>query len=178
MSIGPGASRTSGERDAGAAHDALAAGFGLVATALLVASPWLVDRSGPEPFYKGPLIFPLLALGLVVAGAVPAAVRLIVAAATGRGVLRDLAWPWTGIKLLVLMCFFPAALAFIGLEATAVLFTFAGLWIAGYRHPGKAAAVAVAMAVVLHGAFKTILDVWFPSPWVMELVGAVGAWAI
>lgn len=155
------------------AHDLLASGFGLAALGLLISSPWLVDRSGPEPFYKGPLLFPLIALAIMMAGAVPAIIRLA-AKVYGGGfvILRD-GWPWAGTKLLLLMCLFPGGLLVVGLDAATVIFTFVGLWVAGYRNPAVAGGVAVVLAIVLHVAFKTVLDIWFPTPLVLDLLPAL-----
>ena len=72
-------------RAGAAAHDLVAVLLGALALALLAAAPWLVDTEGPDPFYKGPLIFPLVALGVAAAGAVPAAWRLARRALAGGG---------------------------------------------------------------------------------------------
>ena len=48
-------------------HDLLATVSGrLWPLVTLISVPWNVDTSGPDPFYKGPLIFPLLVLGLMI----------------------------------------------------------------------------------------------------------------
>ena len=164
-------------RDAARAEaggDLLAAGLGLAALGLLAASPWLVDRSGPEPFHKGPLIFPLIALAVMLAGALPAVVRL--AASWRRGGLRakSFAVPWPASRLLLLMCLFPWGLTAIGLEAATLLFVFAGLQLVGWRHPLAAGAIGLVLATILHLAFKGVLDIWFPEPlaWRLLLDGA------
>jgi tripartite tricarboxylate transporter TctB family protein len=151
------------------AHDALGAGIGAVALGLLIGAPWLVDQSGPDPFYKGPLIFPLIALALTVLGAVPSAVRLVRDRRTtswfvdGRGV------PWTAIGLFALMVFFPSAIRFAGLGPASFVFVFAGLTIVGYRRPLRALAIAAGVALCLHLAFISFLDIWFPTPLLVEL---------
>lgn len=158
------------EGAAAGGDDLLAAALGLAAAALLVASPWLVDRSGPEPFYKGPLIFPLIALAIMLAGALPAIVR--VGAARLRGGRRRRAWspPWPAIRLFLLMCVFPWALAAIGLEAATLVFVFLGLQLVGWRRPLAAGGIALALTLVLHLAFRTVLDVWFPEPLAWSLL--------
>lgn len=158
------------EGAAAGGDDLLAAALGLAAAALLVASPWLVDRSGPEPFYKGPLIFPLIALAIMLAGALPAMVRLLTS--NGLDSWRRLAWspPWPAIRLFLLMCLFPWALTAIGLEAATLLFVVAGLRLVGWRRPLAAAGIAAVLAVGLHLAFKTVLDVWFPEPLAWSLL--------
>lgn len=156
------------------AHDVLAAVLGLAAVALLAGSPWLVDRSGPEPFYKGPLIFPLIALAIMAAGAVPAAIRLFMARAEAGVPLDGRGFPWTAARLFVLMCCFPFALAFIGLEASTFLFAAAGLSLIGHGRPLVAVGIAACMTAVIHVTFKLVLDVWFPAPAILDLIAGAG----
>ncbi|MEX0759987.1 MAG: hypothetical protein WD100_10445, partial [Tistlia sp.] len=146
--------------------------LGLAGAGLLAASPWLVDRSGPEPFYKGPLIFPLIALALLVAGALPSLVRLAASLLEGQGGLGRLAPPWAAVRLVGLMCLFPPALPLIGLEAAVALFACLGLLAVGWRRPLAGLAVALGLALVLHLAFKSLLDVWFPEPLLWALLEA------
>lgn len=171
----PEAAASGGAAPGGAADDLLAASLGLAGAALLVASPWLVDRSGPEPFYKGPLVFPLIALAILVAGALPAMLRVGRRLAAGEGAVHGFRPPWPALRLVGLMAFFPAALPLVGLEPAVAGFGFAGLLLAGWRRPLAAAAIALALALVLHLAFRTLLDVWFPPPLAWELLGLDGA---
>ena len=155
----------SGTTEAGTtarSHDVLAAGLGLLALGLLAASPWLVDRSGPDPFYKGPLVFPLIALVVMAAGALPAAVRLLRPGGgwriDGRGV------PWPALRLFLLMCLFPTAVVVAGVDATAFVFIAAGLLLVGYRRPVPVLLVAALVTLAIHLAFRSLLDIWFPTP--------------
>ncbi|WP_018699462.1 tripartite tricarboxylate transporter TctB family protein [Amorphus coralli] len=143
--------------------DLVAGVLGLAAAALLVAAPQLVDRSGPDPFYKGPLIFPLIALAITVAGALPALVRLATAAGRswfidGNGV------PLRAIALFALACFYAPAIAWAGLDAATFVFMLGGLLITNPRRPLRALVTAGAATVVLHLAFISFLDIWFPEP--------------
>ncbi len=162
-------SATAGPEPRSRAHDALGAGIAAVALGLLSGAPWLVDRSGPDPFYKGPLIFPLIALALTVLGALPSAVRLVRDRrkkswyVDGRGV------PWPAIGLFALMVFFPTAIRFAGLGPASFAFVFAGLMIVGYRKPVQNLAIAAGVALCLHLAFISFLDIWFPTPLLVEL---------
>ncbi|MCG8690688.1 MAG: tripartite tricarboxylate transporter TctB family protein [Minwuiales bacterium] len=156
------------------AHDVLAAALGLAAVALLAGSPWLVDRSGPEPFYKGPLVFPLIALAIMVAGSLPAVVRLSRAGRRDGPPLDGRGFPWTAAKLFVLMCGFPLALAFFGLEVATFLFAAAGLRLVGYGRPLIVLGIAACMTAIIHIAFKLVLDVWFPAPAILDLVAGAG----
>lgn len=152
-------------------HDALAAGIGAVAFVLLIGAPWLVDTDGPDPFYKGPLIFPLIALALIVLGALPGAIRLVATNCAGSWVVDGRGVPWNAIGLFALMCFFPPAIRLAGLAAASFVFLFAGLMIAGHRKPLQAAAIAASTALCLHLAFITFLDIWFPTPMLVEWFG-------
>jgi len=149
-------------------QDLLAALLGVAALGLAAGAPWLVDRSGPDPFYKGPLIFPLIALLVMAAGALPALARLTAGGTRfGLGRLRR-----RTLALFALMCGFPPALAAVGVEAASFCFVLAGLWIAGYRRPGIALATAAGVTLALHLAFVRLLDIWFPTPLLLELIGS------
>lgn len=143
--------------------DLVAAVVGVGAAGLLLAAPSLVDSSGPDPFYKGPLIFPLIALAITVAGALPAMVRLVTAHrrswhVDGRGV------PGRAIALFALACLYTPAIAWAGLDAATFAFMLAGLLVTNPKRPLRAVGTAIGTTVVLHLAFVTALDIWFPTP--------------
>lgn len=161
---------TAGPDPRSRAHDALAAGIGLVAFVLLAGSPWLVDQDGPDPFYKGPLIFPLIALALTVAGALPGAIRLVRERTRSTWHLDGHGVPKRAVGLFVLMVFFPTAISLVGLAAAAFAFVVAGLTVVGVRKPVRALLIAAAVAAGLHLAFISFLDIWFPTPAVVEWV--------
>ena len=167
----PKQSATAGPDPRSRAHDALGAGIGAVALGLLIGAPWLVDQSGPDPFYKGPLIFPLIALALTVLGALPCAVRLIRDRHTRSWFIDGRGVPWPAMALFVLMAFFPTAIRFAGLGPASFVFVFAGLMIVGYRKPLQDLAIAAGVALCLHLAFISFLDIWFPTPVLLELFG-------
>jgi hypothetical protein len=147
-------------------QDLLGGGIGIGALFLLVLSPWLVDSSGPDPFYKGPLIFPLIVLAVTVAGALPSIVRI---ARSGRLSPRidGNGFPRLAASLFLLMCLFPLAIGAIGLQPATALIVFAGLKLVG-RSIWEAAVIAAALTLAIHLAFRTFLDIWFPAPWLIE----------
>lgn len=156
----------------GGGQDLLAAAIGLAALALLIGSPWLVDRDGPDPFYKGPLIFPVLVLALTVAAALPAQIRIL---RGGRRSLRDrlhldgAGFPRQGAALFALMCLFPLAIGAVGLDIASALALLAGLKLTG-RGWVQSVAVAAVLTLVIHLAFVTALDIWFPQPWLFDMI--------
>lgn len=151
-------------------HDALALAIGVGALVLLILSPWLVDTSGPDPFYKGPLIFPLIALAVAVCGALPAAWRhvryrrSVSLRVDGRG------FPARSGLLFLLMCLFPPAINAVGVEIASFVLIFAGLMLV-HRRLVQSLVIAVCLAIAIHLAFRTFLDVWFPQPWLFEMIG-------
>ena len=152
-------------------HDALALAIGAIALVLLVLSPWLVNSSGPEPFYKGPLIFPLIALSVTVCGALPAAWRHIHNRRAISLHVDGAGLPARSAILFLIMCLFPLAIDAVGLEVATFALTFAGLLLV-YRKPVASLIIAACLTVAIHLAFRTFLDVWFPNPWLYAMFGS------
>lgn len=145
------------------AGDILATLVGLGALALMVTAKSHVDLSGPDPFYKGPLIFPLIALGVIVAGALPAVVRLVGARRDGTASTRFKP-PVRAAVLFVLACLYAPAIAAAGLDVSTFVFLLVGLLVAGYVKPLRALLTAAVVTLLMHLAFITVLDIWFPAP--------------
>ena len=158
-----GAAAPPPERPGAAAHDLVATLLGGAALVLLVASPWLVDRSGPDPFYKGPLIFPMIVLGLAASGAAPAAWRLFRPAGPRDWVVDGRGFPVRAAALFAVMCGFAVGILVVGLQAASFLGILAGLAVVGYRRPLRALAIALGLTLLIHLAFRTFLDIWFPA---------------
>ena len=143
--------------------DVVAAVLGVAAAGVLLAAPSLVDRSGPDPFYKGPLIFPLIALAITVAGALPSIVRLV--SATGRGWhVEGQGVPVRAVVRFALACLYAPAIAWDGLDTATLAFMLAGLLVTNPKRPLRAVVTAVATTIVLHLALVTALDLWLPTP--------------
>lgn len=142
--------------------------MGLGALGLMIGSPWLVDTSGPVPFYKGPLIFPLIALGLIVLASVPACIRLVWQHGVWEGHFS--VHPTKGAGVFLLLCFFPYAMLLAGPEAATWLFLLAGFRLAGYRNFKVALVTATLVAIIVYVAFRQVLGVWFPEPILLSLV--------
>jgi hypothetical protein len=152
-------------------HDLLAAVTGCVALALFVFSPWLVDRSGPDPFYKGPLIFPMMVLAMIVASAIPSAWRLAVRRPPRPFHVDGGGFPVRGAAQFILMCFYPPAIAAVGLEMATFAVVFLGLLL-NRRGMLQSLLVAASLASLSWLAFRAFLDIWFPQPWLLSMTGA------
>ncbi len=151
-------------------HDLLGAGLGLAALGLLLSSPWQVDTAGPDPFYKGPLIFPLLVLSLLLGASLPSMYRLCRPPAGASWRLDGQGFPAKGLPALGLLVLFLAGLPTVGLEITTWLFLFCCMCLLGQRSLGKLIGLPTAVTVILSLVFKVFLDVWFPSPLLWEVV--------
>lgn len=151
-------------------HDVLAAVIGCAALLLLVLSPWLVDRSGPEPFYKGPLVFPMLVLAMIIAGAMPSIWRMVLQPAARPLHVDGNGFPARGALLFAMMCFYPSAIAAVGLEAATFSAIFLGLLI-NRRRLLPSLAIAAIFTALAWLAFKAFLDIWFPQPWLLSVFG-------
>jgi hypothetical protein len=149
-------------------HDLLGSVLGIGALILLVLSPWLVDTTGPDPFYKGPLLFPLITLGLILAGSVPSLVRLV-RPGGARWYLDGLGRPVRAAKVLACLVLFLAGLTVLGLEISTLAFLAASLKLVGQDSRIKMILVPLLVTVILAVIFKQMLGVWFPEPLVMRL---------
>jgi hypothetical protein len=149
-------------------HDLLGSVLGIGALILLVLSPWLVDTTGPDPFYKGPLLFPLITLGLILAGSVPSLVRLV-RPGGARWYLDGLGRPVRAAKVLACLVLFLAGLMVFGLEISTLAFLAASLKLVGQDSRVKMILVPLLVTVILAVIFKQMLGVWFPDPLVMRL---------
>lgn len=141
--------------------------IGLVALILLVASPWLVDRSGPDPYYKGPLIYPQLVLAMIFV----ASLRPAIQAMRQPGGIHGLQlMPRRSLGVFVLMCAFPFMIAAVGLAPACFLAMAFGLITAGQSWQ-RSLIIAIAGAAVLWLLFRGLLDIWFPQPWLLDMIG-------
>jgi len=148
-------------------HDLFGSFLGAAALVLLILSPWLVDTSGPDPFYKGPLVFPLITLCLILAGAVPSMIRLV----RPRGAqwyLDGHGLPVRAAKVLVCLMLFLGGLVLFGLEISTLVFLLAALKLVEQDSRTKLILVPLLVTVILTVIFKVFLAVWFPEPLVMQ----------
>jgi hypothetical protein len=150
-------------------HDLLGSVLGIGALALLVLSPWLVDTTGPDPFYKGPLLFPLITLGLILAGSLPSLFRLI-RPGDARWHLDGLGQPVRAVKVLACLVLFLGGLMVFGLEISTLVFLGVALKLVGQDSRLKMILVPLLVTVILTVIFKQFLGVWFPEPLAMRFL--------
>jgi hypothetical protein len=148
-------------------HDLLGSVLGIGALALLVLSPWLVDTTGPDPFYKGPLLFPLITLSLILGGSVPSLFRLV-RPADAQWYLDGLGRPVRAAKVLACLVLFLGGLMVFGLEISTLVFLAVALKLVGQDSRVKMILVPLLVTVILTVIFKQFLGVWFPEPLVIS----------
>lgn len=150
-------------------HDLFGSVLGLFALVMLVSSPWQVDTSGPDPFYKGPLIFPLIIFSLIIAGSLPSMWRLVRPSTETSWYLDGYGKPFKILVIMGLLVFYLAGIVFIGLEISTWLFLFIALKLVKQDSCLKLTVIPLLVTVILFVIFKFFLDVWFPEPLIMEL---------
>jgi len=151
-------------------HDLAGSVLGVFALVMLISSPWQVDTTGPDPFYKGPLIFPLIVFVLIVAGSLPSMLRLV-------RPLKDASWeldedglPFLNVVILGLLVLYLFGLLAIGLEASTWLFLMVSMKVVKQDTRLKIIFFPILMTLILYLVFKVFLDVWFPEPFIMTYI--------
>jgi len=148
-------------------HDLLGSILGVFALSMLIASPWQVDTSGPDPFYKGPLIYPLIVCSLILAGSLPSLWRLFKTGRNASWYLDGQGKPVKGLIILGLLILYPAGLLAVGLEFSTWLFLILALKFVKQDSVLKLTLIPIGVTFILYLVFKLFLDVWFPEPLVM-----------
>ena len=152
-------------------HDLLSTVLGGFAALSLITLPWNVDTEGPDPFYKGPLIFPLLVLAMMLLASLPACLRMIRPPRGASWALDGEGFPLKTVIVLALLCLSLVGIQVIGLEVSALAFLVAGLYLAGHRGPKRLILVPLIVTGLVVLVFKHFLGVWFPSPLVLDWLG-------
>lgn len=150
-------------------HDLLGSVLGVFALSMLVSSPWQVDTSGPDPFYKGPLIYPLMVCCLILAGSLPSLWRLFKTGNNSSWHLDGHGKPFKGMIILGLLALYPAGLMAVGLELSTWLFLILALKVVKQDSGLKLILIPMGVTLILYLVFKLFLDIWFPEPLIMEL---------
>ena len=152
----------------GRVHDLFAASLGAFAAICLITSPWNVDTEGPDPFYKGPLIFPVIVLSMMILASLPACKRLFSPAEGATWHLDGEGYPKKTLGVLGLLIATLVGLNLIGLEVSALAFLGSSLYLVGHRGPVKLIVLPLVMTGLIVLIFKSFLDVFFPTPLLAE----------
>lgn len=150
-------------------HDLFGSILGVFAITMLITASWQVDTSGPDPFYKGPLIFPLIVLCLIIAGSLPSMWRLFRPKEQSSWYLDGKGKPFKTAVILGLLICYIAGIIWIGLEVSTWLFLLIALKLVKQDSMMKLSLIPVLVTLILFIIFKYFLDIWFPEPLIMEL---------
>ena len=149
-------------------HDLFGAFLGAAAAGVLISAHWQVDMSGPDPFYKGPLIYPLLVLTLIVLASVPSAWRLLKPQKGFTWRLDGAGFPIKPLMIFLFLVAFLGGLVLIGLRVSCLLFVFSSLYYLGHRRPGVLVLIPMIMTGLIFILFKFFLDIYFPTPLILD----------
>jgi hypothetical protein len=148
--------------------DLFSAFLGGFAALTLISSPWNVDTEGPDPFYKGPLIFPVMVLSMMILASLPAWVRLLSPPADSSWRLDGEGFPKKTLVVLGLLIALLAGLGLIGLEVSSWLFLTITLYYLGHRGVLKLVVLPLVMTGLIVMVFKHFLGVFFPTPLIAD----------
>ena len=149
-------------------HDLFSSLLGAFAAFCLITSPWNVDTEGPDPFYKGPLIFPIIVLSMMIVASLPACLRLISPPNGSSWRLDGEGYPGKTLVVLIFLIIMLVSLNLIGLEVSAFAFLGASLFALGHRTPVKLIVLPLIMTGLIALIFKHFLGVFFPTPLIAE----------
>jgi len=150
-------------------HDLFGALLGLFALVMLTTISWQVDTTGPDPFYKGPLIFPLIVLFIMLTGSLPFMWRLVRPVAKASWYLDGEGIPYRTMVVAGLLALYPYGLTYLGVEITTWVFLFVGLKIVKQASIMKLITIPITITAIIYLMFKFFLDIWFPTPLLFEL---------
>jgi hypothetical protein len=143
--------------------------LGVLGALLLILTPGQVVPRGLYPFYKGPRIFPILALSLVVLASLPATFRLL----RGRS---GMIWrvdghgmPGRAAIFLTISIVFLSGIRWIGLELSCFLYLAGCLYWLGHRSPARYLGISIIYTAIVVVIFKVVLGLYMPTPLIMKL---------
>ena len=149
-------------------HDLFSAVLGAFAAFCLVTSPWNVDTEGPDPFYKGPLIFPIMVLSMMILASLPACKRLFTPPAGSSWHLDGEGYHLKTLLVLGMLIAMLVCLSVVGLEVSAFAFLSGSLFSLGHRGMFKLLVLPLIMTGLIVLVFKYLLGVYFPAPLVAD----------
>ena len=156
-------------KEKGYLHDLCSALLGLFAAIMLISSPWVVDTTGPEPFYKGALIFPFIILTIMFLFAIPSIIKILFKRKKADYTLDQEGFPKKASVVFIFLVLFVFGIVGVGLEFSVIIFTSASLYFMGFRKFKIILLLPCITTVFLWFLFKFLLDVWFPTPYLYQL---------
>lgn len=153
-------------------HDLVSGSIGMVGIGLLISTRWEVDTSVPYPFYKGPLIFPLLILILMIVASLPSVWRLLKSSGKKSWELDGQGIPIKPLIIFSLLVLYGIGLVVFGLEISSYLFLITSLYYLGHRNLVRLFVVPLIYTTVIVFLFSYVLGIYFPKPlaliWFLE----------
>jgi len=155
-------------------HDLLSVLLGFFGFILLVTLDWHIQPPAVDyPFYKGPKIFPLLVLCVMVLSALPSLYRLLRSFRQRRWRLDGYGPPAKPVAVTIfLVLFFLFGIAWVGIELSAFAFMSLSFLVVGYRRLTVTVLYPLLYTAFIVFVFKQILKVWFPDPLILSLFGS------
>ena len=154
-------------------HDLLSTILGAFAGMLLVTLKLHIDEPATDyPFYKGPKIFPIIVLAVMVISALPSLYRLIKTFGRGSWWLDGYGGPIKpAVVTLMLALFFLIGINWTGVEVSVLAFMILSLLVLGYRRARIIFIYPLCYTMIIVVLFKCVLKIWFPEPLVFGLFG-------
>ena len=150
-------------------NDLLGTALGVFCALMLAVAPWQIDLDVPYPFYKGPLLMPLIALTLGVLASIPSCVRCTRRFLTDVRQERFLP-PLKTTLLFFCALLYPCAIFLAGLEVATLVILGLLLFINGIRAWYILVFVPAAVTLIFWLVFRCLLDVFFPEPLIIHLL--------
>ncbi|MEW6376292.1 MAG: tripartite tricarboxylate transporter TctB family protein [Thermodesulfobacteriota bacterium] len=139
----------------------------MIGVCLLISTRWEIDTSVPYPFYKGPLIFPLLVLILMIIASLPSAWRLLKSSKQKSWQLDGQGVPIKPLIIFSLLILYGIGLVVFGLEFSSYLFLSISLYYLGHRNLFRYIIIPLVYTVVIVFLFKYALGIYFPKPLIL-----------
>ncbi|MCU0594644.1 MAG: tripartite tricarboxylate transporter TctB family protein [Desulfobacterota bacterium] len=143
--------------------------LGALGAILLIVTPYQVPSPRLYPFYKGPRIFPILSLSLVVLASLPATFRLLRGRSGKTWRVDGYGMPVKAALFLAVSVLFMFAITWVGLELSCFLYLAGCLYWLGHRSPVRYLGISVIYTAVLVILFKVVLGLYLPEPLLLKL---------
>lgn len=157
-----------------ALHDLFMTILGAFALIVVISLPYTIGEPAADyPFYKGPAIFPMIILSVMVFSSLPACFRLLTGSRDSKKwTLDGKGFPQLPLKIFVALIFiFLIGFIYIGLELASFLFFGVAMYLIGYRLWWKLLLYSALYTGFILVLFKYLLDIYFPDPILFSIIG-------